>query len=135
MGLMVDTNVFIKVEKAGAALDFSSWQSSQGVYMSTVTVSELLVGVHRANTEERRIRRSAFVEAVIAGVGSLDFTLAVARIHAEIYADLAGKGQMIGAHDLIIAATARCHDHSLLTDNVSEFSRVPGLRVIPFGTT
>jgi predicted nucleic acid-binding protein len=39
---------------------------------------------------------------------------------------------MIGAHDLIIAATARCHDLSLLTDNVEEFSRVPGLRVIPF---
>jgi len=41
-------------------------------------------------------------------------------------------GQLIGAHDLIIAATARCHDLELLTDNVEEFSRVPGLRVIPF---
>ena len=95
-------------------------------------VSELLMGVHRANTEERRQRRSAFVEAVISGVGVLDFTVPAARIHAEIYAELAKKGQMIGAHDLIIAATARCHDLSVLTDNVQEFSRVPGLRVIPF---
>jgi predicted nucleic acid-binding protein len=97
-----------------------------------VIVSELLVGVHRANTEERRQRRSTFVEAVISGVGVLDFTFAAARVHAEIYAELAQKGQMIGAHDLIIAATTRCHDLSLLTDNVQEFSRVPGLRVIPF---
>jgi hypothetical protein len=52
----------------------------------------------------------------------LDFTVAAARVHAEIYADLAKKGQMIGAHDLIIAATARCHDLSVLTDNVQEFS-------------
>ena len=90
------------------------------------------MGVQRANTEERRQRRSAFVEAVISGVGVLNFTITAARIHAEVYADLAQKGQMIGAHDLIIAATARCHHLSVLTYNVQEFSRVPGLRVIPF---
>ena len=132
MGLMVDTNVFIRFEKNGKPIDFSSWESSQKVYISAVIVSELLMGVHRANTEERRQRRSAFVEAVITGVGVLDFNVSVARVHAEIYAELATKGQMIGAHDLIIAATARCHDLSVLTDNVQEFSRVPGLRVIPF---
>ena len=132
MGLMVDTNVFIRFEKSGEPIDFSSWERSQKVYISAVVVSELLMGVHRANTEERRQRRSAFVEAVISGVGVLDFTVPAARVHAEIHADLAKKGQMIGAHDLIIAATARCHDLSVLTDNVQEFSRVPGLRVIPF---
>jgi predicted nucleic acid-binding protein len=132
MGLMVDTNVFICFEKSGNAIDFSSWGSSLNVYISAVIVSELLMGVHRANTEERRQRRSAFVEAVISGVGVLDFTIPAARVHAEIHAELAKKGQMIGAHDLIIAATARCHDLSVLTENVQEFSRVPGLRVIPF---
>jgi len=132
MGLMVDTNVFIRFEKSSKAIDLSSWGQSEKVYASVVTVSELLMGVHRANTEERRQRRSAFVEAVISGVGVLDFTIGSARVHAEIYAELAKKGQMIGAHDLIIAATARYHDLSILTDNVDEFSRVPSLRVIPF---
>jgi len=129
---MVDTNVFIRFEKSSKAIDLSSWGQSEKVYASVVTVSELLMGVHRANTEERRQRRSAFVEAVISGVGVLDFTIGSARVHAEIYAELAKKGQMIGAHDLIIAATARYHDLSILTDNVDEFSRVPSLRVIPF---
>ena len=69
---------------------------------------------------------------MISGIGVLDFTVATARMHAEIFADLAKKGQMIGAHDLLIAATARHHDFSVLTDNVEEFSRVPGLRVIAF---
>jgi tRNA(fMet)-specific endonuclease VapC len=132
MGLMVDTNVFINFEKIGTPIDFSSLADWQKVYISVLTVSELLMGVHRANTEERRQRRSTFVEAVISGVGVLDFTVTVARVHAEIYADLAKKGQLIGAHDLIIAATAQSHDLSLWTDNVQEFSRVPGLRVIPF---
>lgn len=133
MGLMVDTNVFIKSEKSGKSVDFSTWESSEGVYVSAIVVSELLMGVHRADSEDRRRRRSAFVEAVISGVAVLNFTAAAARVHAVIYAELAKKGQLIGAHDLNIAATARCHNHPLLTDNVEEFSRVPGLRVIPFG--
>lgn len=132
MGLMVDTNVFICFEKSGKPIDFSAWEGSERVFISVVIASELLMGVHRANTEERRQRRSTFVEAVIGGVGILDFAIPVARVHAEIHAELAKKGQVIGAHDMIIAATARCHDLALLTDNVQEFSRVPGLRVIPF---
>jgi tRNA(fMet)-specific endonuclease VapC len=130
MGLMVDTNIFIKFEKSGTPIDFSPWPSSDKVYISVMTASELLMGVHRANTEERRQRRVEFVEAVISGVGVLEFTIGVARVHAEIHADLAKKGQLIGAHDLIIAATARFHHLSLLTDNVDEFSRVEGLSVV-----
>src|SRR5689334_12440022 len=100
MGLMADTNVFISFEKSGKSIDLSSWDSSQKIYISVVVVTELLIGVHRADTEERRKRRSAFVETIISGIPVLDFTLPVARAHAEIYADLAKKGQMIGAHDL-----------------------------------
>ena len=132
MGLMVDTNVFIRFEKSGKPVDLSRWEPSEQVYTSAVTASELLMGVHRADTEERRQRRSAFVEAILSGIAVLDFTLACARVHAEICADLAKKGQLIGAHDLLIAATARRHGLSILTDNVAEFSRVPDLRVIPF---
>ncbi len=51
-------------------------------------------------------------------------------IHAEVYASLANNGKIIGAHDLIIAATAIAHDHALLTTNQEEFNRVPGLKVV-----
>src|SRR6516162_6126074 len=121
MGLMVDTNVFICFEKSGKPIDLSAWEQSERVYISVITVSELLLGVHRADTEERRQRRSAFVEAIIAGVGVLDFAIVMARVHAEICAELAKKGQIIGAHDLLIAATALYHDLSILTDNFDEF--------------
>ncbi|HBI46647.1 MAG TPA: VapC toxin family PIN domain ribonuclease [Planctomycetales bacterium] len=132
MGLMADTNVFIHLERRGKPIDLSPWEQLERVYVSAVTVSELLMGVHRANTEDRRQRRLIFVEAVIARVSVLDFTIGSARVHAEISAELAKKGQMIGAHDLIIAATARYHNLSMLTANVDEFSRIPGLRVLPF---
>jgi predicted nucleic acid-binding protein len=133
MGLMIDTSVFISFEKSGHPIDFSSWAGSEKVFISVVSVSELLIGVRRADTEERGMRRSEFVEAVVSGIGVLEFNIACARIHAELYAALSRSGQMIGAHDLMIAATARCHHLSLLTDNIQEFSRVPGLHVIPFG--
>ncbi len=132
MGLIVDTNVFIAFERRGEPIDLTPWESSADVFISVVTVSELLMGVHRADTEARRNRRSAFVEAIITGVRALDFTTEIARVHAEICADLARRGQLIGAHDLMIAATARHYGVSLLTDNVDEFSRVPGLQVIRF---
>ena len=132
MGMMVDTNVFVHFERSGKVIDLSPWSDLEGVYVSVVTVSELLVGVHRANTENRKQQRSLIIESVIAEFDVLDFTLDCARLHAEIYAELAKSGRMIGAHDLIIAATARLHGFSILTDNVAEFSRVPGLRVIPF---
>ena len=40
-------------------------------------------------------------------------------------------GNRIGYHDLIIAATALCHNYSLATLNESEFNRVTGLRLTP----
>lgn len=133
MALMVDANVFVHFERHGVPIDLSLWEPSEGVFISVVTVSELLMGVHRADNEARRKRRSEFVEAILAGVSVLDFTIAVARRHAQVYAELSQQGRLIGAHDLIIAATALHHNLSLLTDNVEEFSRVAGLRVIPFG--
>ncbi len=132
MGLIVDTNVFVRFERRGEQIDLSHWAPSEDVFISVVTVSELLTGVHRADSEARRVRRSAFVEAIISGISILDFTTEVARVHAEISADLSQRGQLIGAHDLIIAAPARRQSLSLLTDNVEEFSRVPGLHVIAF---
>ena len=75
MGMIVDTNVFIHFEKRGGLIDWSDWGYSERGSVSVVTLSELLVGVHRANTEERRRNRSLFVESVVANFDVLDFTL------------------------------------------------------------
>lgn len=132
MGLIVDTVVFVAFERSGQPVDLSPWAGSDEVFISAVTVSELLVGVHRADTDARRAKRAAFVEAILRNLTVLDFTTEVARVHAGLHAALIRRGQVIGAHDLLIAATARHHGAALLTDNVAEFSRVPGLQVIPF---
>ena len=75
-------------------------------YLLSVTASEVLIGFHRADTPEHRLRREAFVEAVFDMLPVLPFDLQVARVHAQIWAQLSSAGWMIGAHDQIIAATA-----------------------------
>lgn len=129
MGLIIDTNVFIQKERRRQAIDGLPWQESGDTFISVVTLSELLVGVHRADSESRRVRRATFVEAILTQVTVLDFTSEIARVHASLYATLAQQGQLIGAHDLIIAATALRYGLPVLTGNLAEFQRVPGLQV------
>ncbi len=94
-----------------------------------ITVSELLHGVHRATGGTRALRR-AFVEHLLASFEPLPITTPVARVHAEVWAELAARGETIGAHDLWIAATALTWGLGVATRNVAEFRRVPGLRVV-----
>jgi tRNA(fMet)-specific endonuclease VapC len=70
------------------------------------------------------------VEHVLAGFEPIPITEPVARVHAEVWAELASRGATIGAHDLWFAATALAHGLGIATRNVAEFQRVPGLRVL-----
>lgn len=97
--------------------------------ISVITVSELLHGVHRA-TRAQRVQRSAFVEHVLAGFEPVPITETVARVHAEVWADLSRRGQRIGAHDLWIAATALAHGFGVATGDRTDFRRIRGLRVL-----
>lgn len=130
MGIIIDTYVFIKVEKKPQKIDFQKWAHYGEFYISAITMSELLVGTHLANTEARHLKRTTFVETIISKIKIIDFTKAESRIHAKLYAHLHKTGNMIGAHDLIIAATALTHNYAVLTSNHSEFVRVPGLTVL-----
>ena len=53
----------------------------------------------------------------------------MARVHARIWADLRTRGELIGAHDMLIAATALHHGLAIATRNEREFRRVADLRV------
>jgi tRNA(fMet)-specific endonuclease VapC len=104
---------------------------SEPVAISSITASELLHGCDRARDAATRVRRSAFVDALLEAIPVVPFGLIEARRHAEIWADLAKRGKMIGAHDLIIAATALARGEGVATLNKLEFRHVAGLRVVP----
>ncbi|MFN5273462.1 MAG: PIN domain-containing protein [Planctomycetota bacterium] len=132
MGVVIDTGVFIRWEREGGIIEFSRWSSLGEPCISVITESELKVGIHRANTRERRERRSLFVQTVLSNVVVLPIDSRVADIHARIVSELTSNGTTIGPHDNWIAATALMVDYELLTTNAGEFRRVPNLRVIPY---
>jgi tRNA(fMet)-specific endonuclease VapC len=127
---LIDSSVFIALERRGQRLhDLAAVVPDEPLALASITASELLAGVHRADSPERRLRREAFVEAVLERVPVLPFELRTARVHARIWAQLVSGGRSIGAHDLLIAATALAHGYAVLTQNRREFERVPGLVV------
>ena len=73
---------------------------------------------------------SSDLEALLEAIPILPFGLPEARRHAELWADLRRNGTVIGAHDLLIGATALAQGYALATLNRREFAQVRGLRLI-----
>lgn len=131
MGLLIDSNVFTGAERGEIALDdWLSKKADETFAISAVTASELMHGVHRAPAGKRRERRRAFVAAILETYPAHPFDLDAALVHAELWAELETAGQRIGAHDLIIAATALAKGFGVVTFNLQEFSRIEGLDIV-----
>jgi tRNA(fMet)-specific endonuclease VapC len=131
VGVLIDASVLIGYERGAVELEARlAGREEESFFLSMITVSELLHGVHRAGDDRvRRAKRSAFVEAVIDRFPLLPVDLPTARAHAALWAELSAAGRLIGAHDLWLGAAALAHDLALATTNVREFERVPGLAV------
>jgi tRNA(fMet)-specific endonuclease VapC len=131
MGLVMDTDVLILAERSRAHIDLGRYAQYGEAYISAVSASELLVGVHRASDAAVRARRLAFVEAVLSALPALPFDLEAARLHAELIAQLP-KNETIGAHDALIAATALRHGCAVLTRNGKDFKKLSGVTVVDY---
>ena len=130
MAVLIDASILIEAERGRLDLGRCVAQRpEEGFFLSVITASELLHGVHRAVQPEVRTRRSAFVEAILERFPLLPVDVATARAHAQVWAALAAAGQMIGSHDLWLAATCIAHGFIMVTANLREFDRVPGLAV------
>lgn len=131
MGCVIDTCILIEAERNSSdiAVRISNIKDDN-FYISVITASELLYGIYRAGNVKTKNRRKAFVEDVLLKFPILPNNLPVARMHAELWAELASTGNMIGSHDLWIAAASLAHGHALLTDNKKDFQKIPGLKVV-----
>lgn len=134
MGILIDASVLIENERGRLDLEERLVGRDDEFFLSVITASEVLHGVHGAKDLSVRARRSAFVEAVLANFPILEIDVATARAHARLWADLASSGQLIGTHDLWIAASCLARGLRLATMNAREFARVPGLEVEVWGT-
>jgi predicted nucleic acid-binding protein len=129
--VIIDSSILVAVERGH--LELKSLRETVGaspIGIAAITASELLHGVHRARTARQRAIRDAFVERLLSALPVLPFDLTVARVHSRIWAELAAQGITVGAHDLIIAATAMANGGDLATRDERSFPRIPGLTVL-----
>jgi tRNA(fMet)-specific endonuclease VapC len=131
---LIDTSILIEFEKKRLNLDDHIDPGTDDEYhLSVITVSELLHGVHRAEPSSTQARRAAIVDALLSRFPILDIDLETARCHARIWADLEASGNIVGSHDLWLAATCLAHGFAIVTANVREFRRVSGIEVVNWG--
>jgi predicted nucleic acid-binding protein len=130
MARVVDTSVLFALEQGGRDVDdILAVPRENPTFVTAITVSELLIGLHRTQGGRNHLLRMAFIDSVIARTTVLPFDLECARVHAEITARLMSQGQPIGINDTLIGAIAPAHGHSVLTINSKHFERIPGLVV------
>ena len=94
--------------------------------ISVITLAELEYGVSKSSKPAKN--REA-LDQFVAPLGVVAFDRSATAAYGKLRATLEKKGQSIGAMDLLIAAHALALNVRLVTHNVREFGRVPGLRV------
>jgi len=130
LAYLLDTNIVSHMidnphEPANRASVMIARRGIERVAINIVVAGELHAGIEKRRSD--RLRRS--VLAVLDSLTVLDLERPVEVSYARIRADLERRGLSIGTNDLWIAAHALTLDLTVVTANVSEFSRVEGLRV------
>ncbi|MTD55899.1 PIN domain-containing protein [Amycolatopsis pithecellobii] len=126
--LILDTGVLVAAGRG--RLRSRAFTDEDDVALPAVALAEYLAGLHRDRDEERRAEQREFLSRVLAVVPVEDYTPSVAEHHAVLLAEVARTGTPRGAHDLIIAATARATARVLVTtDAKAKFEELSDVTV------
>lgn len=122
---LLDTDILVDALRGrGAARDRLAEASPDDFRVSSVAVAELAYGARLAREPARA---DLAWRTLLEPLEVVPFDAAAAERHAELR--LALRSSPIGERDLIVAATALAHGLVIVTRNVREFGRVPGVRV------
>jgi tRNA(fMet)-specific endonuclease VapC len=129
MDYLLDTNACIALINGDPATVRTRMQKAAAagahILVSSIALFELWYGVAKSKKQDFNRKR---LEAFLAGpILMLPFENNDSRVAGSIRAALESAGKPIGAYDLLIAGQALRHGLTLITANVSEFSRVKGL--------
>ncbi len=129
MSYLLDTNACIALINQTSPAVRNRFQRALGggarIHVSSVVTFELWYGVAKSARQAANIQR---LEAFLAGpIVLLPFEPEDAKHAGSIRATLQTSGKPIGAYDVLIAGQALARQLTLVTANVSEFSRVKGL--------
>ena len=126
--LLIDTSVLVAAEAGDAELDALLPDPEAAVAIAAITLAELEVGAELARGRTR-VRRLAFAEWARDELAIVPYDAATAHHHASLLAHCRRTGTMRGAHDLIIAATARATGRTIVTLDRRGFADLPRVRV------
>lgn len=124
---MLDTNICIFTIKNKPQIVREAFNLHNGqLCISAVTLMELIYGAEKSATPEKNL---AVVESFAARLEVLPFDNEGAAHTGMVRSELAKAGTPIGPYDQMIAGHARSRGLIVVTNNLREFERVPGLRV------
>ena len=125
---MLDTNILIKAirQKDHPVREKLLEFVDGGLCISTITYTELLYGVYRSVNPQKNLMS---LNALLSWITILPFDATAAASAGEIMAFLAERGTPIGDRDILIAGHAKSLGITLVTHNVREFERIPGLMI------
>jgi tRNA(fMet)-specific endonuclease VapC len=132
MNYSLDTNVCVAIlrRKPDSVRIKAEKAIRQGstLVISSVVLHELWYGVFKSSRVQENVWQ---LQAFLAwGVEVLHFDEQDARVSGEIRADLEARGTRIGAYDTLIGGQCLRHGLTLVTNNLSEFSRIRGLTCV-----
>jgi tRNA(fMet)-specific endonuclease VapC len=122
---LLDTTYLVDADRSGAALD-AVIEDEDDVAIAAVTLAELLVGVE-LSAGRARIERRHFVDEVRTTISIVNYDNVVASSHAQLLIATRRQGRPRGAHDLIIAASARATEREIVSADTSAFEDLPGV--------
>ncbi|MBB4146107.1 type II toxin-antitoxin system tRNA(fMet)-specific endonuclease VapC [Rhizobium rhizoryzae] len=123
---MLDTNICIfTIKNRPQHVREAFNRHSNQLCISSVSVMELIYGAEKSARPEQNL---AVVEGFAARLEVLDYDSAAASHTGQLRAELARHGTPIGPYDQLIAGHARSRGLIIVTNNLREFERVPGLR-------
>lgn len=124
---LLDTNIVIYVLKRRPIEVLETFNANaERMAISAITLAELMHGAEKSRHVEQNL---ATVENFCSRLEVLPYGAKAAQHYGSIRAALEKQGLPIGVNDLYIAAHARSEGLALVTNNLSEFARVPGLVV------
>jgi tRNA(fMet)-specific endonuclease VapC len=128
MTYLLDTNAWISYlnSPTSPVRDRLAKYSPRDIAVCSVVKAELFFGAHNSSRSQANL---ALLTNLFRGIQSYPFDDAAAEIYGRIRAELHKRGTPIGPNDLMISAIALANNFALVTHNVSEFGKVPGLQI------
>jgi len=127
LAYMLDTNVLIDLLR-GTSMPIKERfrAAADRIAVSTISVMELEYGIERSSDPILNRKQS---ESLLSLVDILAFDSSAAQNAGRLRAHMSNSGLTIGPFDTLIAGHARSEGLIIITNNVREFSRVPGLEI------